>query len=66
VEGTVAGAWAAILPAPTQPLAPRNVSRAMEQQQVPDTRLWMVAFLGLALTMIVAAIAWSAFGPPIR
>ena len=38
----------------------------MEQQHVPDTRLWMVAFLGLALTMIVAAIAWSAFGPPIR
>jgi hypothetical protein len=37
----------------------------MEQQQVPDTRLWMAAFLGLALTMIVAAVAWLAFGPPI-
>jgi hypothetical protein len=43
-----------------------NVSRAMEQQQVPDTRLWMAAFLGLALTMIVIALAWQAWGPPIK
>ena len=38
----------------------------MEQQQVPDTRLWMVAFLAVALVMIVAALAWQEFGPPIR
>jgi hypothetical protein len=38
----------------------------MEHQQAPDTRLWMVAFLGLALAMIGAALAWQAFGPPIR
>ena len=38
----------------------------MEHQQVPDTRPWMVAFLGLALAMIVAALAWQAYGPPIR
>jgi hypothetical protein len=37
----------------------------MEQQHVPDTGPWMAAFLGLALTMIVAALAWLAFGPPI-
>jgi type II secretory pathway component PulK len=37
----------------------------MEQHQVPGTRVWMAAFLALALTMIVAALAWSAFGPPI-
>ena len=43
-----------------------NVSQAMEQQQVPDTRLWMAAFLGLALTMIVIALAWQAWGPPIK
>ena len=49
-----------------KPLAPPNVSRPMEQQQVPDTRLWMVAFLAVALVMIVAALAWQEFGPPIR
>ena len=38
----------------------------MEQQQAPDTWLWIAAFLGLALTLIAAALAWSAFGPPIR
>ena len=38
----------------------------MEQQQTPDTRLWMAAFLGLALMMIVTAVAWLAVGPPIR
>jgi hypothetical protein len=38
----------------------------MEQQQVPGTRLWMAAFLALALTMILAALAWQSFGPPIR
>jgi hypothetical protein len=38
----------------------------MEHQQVPDTRLWMAAFLGLALTMIAIAIAWQTWGPPIR
>jgi hypothetical protein len=38
----------------------------MEHQQVPDTRLWMAAFLGLALTLILTALAWQAFGPPIR
>jgi hypothetical protein len=38
----------------------------MEQQQIPDTRPWMAAFLGLALMMIGAALAWQAFGPPIR
>ena len=65
MEGTVAG-WAAILPARTQPFAPRNVSPAVEQQQVPDTRLWMAAFLVLALALIAAALAWQAFGPPIR
>ena len=65
MEGTVAG-WAAILPAQPQPLAPRNVSPAMEQQQVPDTRPWVAAFLVLALTLIAAALAWQAFGPPIR
>jgi hypothetical protein len=47
-------------------LAPDDVSPAMEQQQAPDTRLWMAAFLGLALTMIVGALAWLAVGPPIR
>jgi hypothetical protein len=47
-------------------LALSSVSRAVEQQQVPDTRLWMVAFLGLALAMIAAALTWEAFGPPIR
>jgi len=38
----------------------------MEQHQAPDTRLWMLAFLGLAVMMIVTAIAWLAVGPPIR
>ena len=38
----------------------------MEQQQLPDTRPWMAAFLGLALMMVVAAVALLAFGPPIR
>jgi len=38
----------------------------VEHQQVPDTRLWMAAFLALALTMILAALAWQLFGPPIR
>jgi hypothetical protein len=38
----------------------------MEQQQDPDTRLWTVAFLAFALMMIVSALAWQAFGPPIR
>jgi len=46
-------------------LAPDDVSPAMDQQ-APDTRLWMAAFLGIALTMIVAALAWLAVGPPIR
>jgi hypothetical protein len=66
VEGTVVGAWAAILAVRAQPLALPDVSRAMEQQQVPDTRPWMAAFLVLALTMIAIAIAWQAYGPPIR
>ena len=56
---------APILPATAQPFAATGVSQAMEQQQVPDTRLWMAAFLALAVTMIVAALAWLAFGPPI-
>jgi hypothetical protein len=47
-------------------LAFPNVSAAVEHQQVPDTRLWMVVFLGLALAMIVAALAWQLLGPPIR
>jgi hypothetical protein len=38
----------------------------MEHQQAPDTRLWMVAFLALAVLMIVTAITWLAVGPPIR
>jgi hypothetical protein len=38
----------------------------MEHQQLPDTRLWMAAFLGVALTMILGAIAWLAIGSPIR
>jgi hypothetical protein len=38
----------------------------VEHQQVPDTRLWMFVFLGLPLTMIVAALAWQLLGPPIR
>jgi len=44
----------------------RASHRAVEQQQVPDTRRWMVAFLALALTMIAVAVAVQAFGPPIR
>jgi hypothetical protein len=36
------------------------------EQQVPDTRLWMVAFLGLAFAMVAVAVAWLAVGPPIR
>jgi hypothetical protein len=38
----------------------------MEQQQVPDTRPWMVVFVAVALAMIAAALAWQAYGPPIR
>jgi hypothetical protein len=38
----------------------------VEHQKVPDTRPWMVAFLGVALAMIAAALAWQSFGPPIR
>jgi hypothetical protein len=38
----------------------------VEQQQVPDTRLWMAAFLGLALAMITGALALWTFGPPIK
>jgi hypothetical protein len=38
----------------------------MEQQQVPDTRLWMLAFLGLALAMILVALGWLTWGPPIH
>jgi ABC-type dipeptide/oligopeptide/nickel transport system permease subunit len=38
----------------------------MEHRQVPDTWPWIVAFLGLALTMIVAAFALLAFWPPLR
>ena len=44
----------------------RASQRAMEHQQVPDTRRWMVAFLALALTMIAVALALQAFGPQIR
>jgi len=47
-------------------LALPNVSAAVEHQQVPDTRLWMAALLALALAMILAALAWQLFGPPIR
>ena len=45
--------------------APERLS-GVEQQQVPDTRLWMAAFLALALALIAAALAWQAFGPPIK
>jgi hypothetical protein len=37
----------------------------MEQQQAPDTRLWMIAFLAFALLLVVTALAWLAVGPPI-
>jgi len=47
-------------------LGPPNVVWSMEQQQVPDTRLWMAAFLGVALAMIAVALAWQAYGPPIK
>jgi hypothetical protein len=37
---------------------------AMEQH-AEDTTLWMVLFLAVAILMIVAGLAWMAFGPPI-
>jgi hypothetical protein len=35
---------------------------AMEQH-AEDTTIWMVVFLAVAILMIVAGLAWMAFGP---
>jgi len=35
-------------------------------EPIEDTRAWMIAFLMIALVMIVAGVGWLAFGPPIH
>jgi hypothetical protein len=39
---------------------------AVMHERAEDTRVWMAAFLAIALVMIAAGVGWLAFGPPIR
>jgi hypothetical protein len=34
-------------------------------QQVHESRVWVVAFLAIALAMILIGGVWLAFGPPV-
>ena len=65
MEGTVAGCVGRD-PTSAATFGASERLTGVEHQQIPDTRLWMAAFLGVALTMIVVALGWLAFGPPIR